>query len=317
MSKPDGSPKDRPRVIGLILNWNGGDDTLALLKNLQKVPYPDFDMLVLDNDSSDDSVEKIHAAFPEIEIIQTGANRGYAGGNNVGFRLALERAYDYALVLNNDLTVAPEMVNLLIEAFEKHQDIALAGPKIYRSDKPKELFYPAWRIDLDKWLFYRTQSAPHPSGLTDVDFVQGCAVMVRREFLEQCGMFDERFHLYCEDADLAVRARAEGWRTVEVEAASAWHRGYGSSGRHSPLKTYYSLRNRLLFIKKHGRRRWSLRWRLLVFDAGPTLLAACRDMLTGRFTDGRKATAALCQALWHWAIGRFGKGPQWLFKDLH
>ncbi len=317
MYRPDGSNEKSLRVLVLILNWNGADDTVQLIQNLQNVEYPFFDILVIDNDSSDNSVNKIHKAFSEIEIIQTDSNLGYAGGNNVGLRIAIERAYDYVLILNNDLTVAPDIVDLLLDAFRKDTRIAIAGPKIYRTDKPEELFYPAWKIDLNKWLFYRAGNAPDPSGITDVDFVQGCAMMLRTVFIEEVGMFDERFHLYCEDADLAVRARVEDWRTVEVEATSAWHRGYGSSGRNSPLKTYYSLRNRLLFIKKHGRRRWSLRWRLLFFDAGRSCIRAFGDILSGRVADGLKTVGALFQGFYHWLSGRFGKGPDWLFKDVH
>jgi hypothetical protein len=178
------------------------------------------------------------------------------------------------------------------------------------------LFYPAWRIDWNKWLFHRVESDVDPSGITDVDFVQGCAVMMRRELLETVGCFDERFHLYCEDADLSVRAQRAGWRTVEVEDARVWHDGYGSSGRLSALRIYYGLRNRLLFIAKHASpdRRFALRWRLLFFDAGRSFFKGLRLLTKGRFREGARFLRALNRGLWDGLFGRYHAGPKWLFK---
>lgn len=318
MPRPDLSQRiaGEEYVLGIVLNWNGADDTIELLKSLSHLSWPHFDILVVDNGSSDNSVEMIKEAFPEQEILQTGANLGYAGGNNAGLRTALERGYEYALVLNNDLTVETGLMEKLLKACRVEPKIALAGPKVYRADKPDTLFYSAWKIDWKKWLFYRVEGAPDPSGITDVAYVQGCALLIRRESMEQVGLFDEKFHLYCEDADLSVRAQRAGWRTVEVEDAKVWHAGYGSSGKNSPLKTYYGLRNRLLFIGKHvpRRRRFPLIWRLLVFDAGRQCLANLKLLLTGRFQDGSRGLRALWRAFFDWLVGRFNAGPAWLFR---
>ncbi|MFW5870297.1 MAG: glycosyltransferase family 2 protein [Candidatus Sumerlaeota bacterium] len=318
MPKPDSSERSayEERVLGIVLNWNGADDTIELLKSLDRLTWPYFEILVVDNGSSDNSVEKITEAFPKQEILQTGANLGYAGGNNAGLKTALKRGCDYALVLNNDLTVETGLVEKLLEPCRTDSTIALAGPKVYRADKPDRLFYPAWKIDWKKWLFYRVEGSPDPSGITDVAYIQGCALLIRREFMEQEGLFDEKYHLYCEDADLSVRAQRAGWRTVEVEEAKVWHEGYGSSGKNSPLKTYYGLRNRLLFIGKHVPRskRFPLIWRLLVFDAGRQFFGFLKLIFTGRFHDGFLGMRALCRAIFDWLVGRFNAGPVWLFR---
>lgn len=309
-----------PSVLVAILNWNGEEDTIEAVRSVQALDYLKFQILVVDNGSAPKSLEAIRMACPEVEYLETWANLGYAGGNNVGFRMAIERGFDYCLVLNNDLTVDRMMLARLIACAEAQPDLAVLGPRVYRYDEPDRLFYPGWAIDWKRWLFHtvpQTEISGEPT--FDVAYVQGCALLVRSQFLAECGLFDERFHLYCEDADLSVRAQRAGWRTVEVMAARAWHKGYGSSGKNSPLKTYYGLRNRLLFIDKHGKERsfWNrliLRTQLIGFDAGGQAWKALRDLLTGDRRSGWATLRALGRALFDWSRNHYGPGPDWLFR---
>src|ERR1700730_11710283 len=104
---------DAPRVVVVVLTWNGRDDTLLCLESLQGVDYPNWEVLVVDNGSEDGSVDAIHGDYPEIVVIETGKNSGYAGGNNVGIESALRRGAEFILLLNNDTTVAPDMLQAL------------------------------------------------------------------------------------------------------------------------------------------------------------------------------------------------------------
>jgi GT2 family glycosyltransferase len=311
---------DPPSVLVVILNWNGEDDTIEAIQSVQALDYPRFQILVVDNGSRPESLAAIRAAYPEVECVETGENLGYAGGNNVGFRIALDRQCDYCLVLNNDLTVDRGMLTQLIECAQAQPDLAVLGPRVYRYDAPDRLFYPGWAIDWKRWLFHTVPQTENPEEPTlEVAYVQGCALLVRSKFLADCGLFDERFHLYCEDADLSVRAQRAGWRTVEVMGARAWHKGYGSSGKNSPLKTYYGLRNRLLFIDKHAADRsfWNrlvLRGQLLTFDAGGRVCKALCDLLTGDRRSGWATLRALGRALFDWVRNHYGPGPDWLFR---
>jgi GT2 family glycosyltransferase len=309
-----------PTVLVVILNWNGEDDTIEAVRSVQTLDYPNFQILVVDNGSRSESLAAIRSACPEVECFETGANLGYAGGNNAGFRMALDRGFDFCLVLNNDLTVDRAMLTQLVERAQAQPDLAVLGPRVYRYDEPDRLFYPGWAIDWKRWLFHTVpQTEISGESTLEVAYVQGCALLVRSKFLAECGCFDERFHLYCEDADLSVRAQRAGWRTVEVMAARAWHKGYGSSGKHSPLKTYYGLRNRLLFIDKHAADRsfWNrlvLRGQLLGFDAGGRTLNALRDVISGDRRSGWTTLRALGRALFDWTRGHYGPGPDWLFR---
>ena len=281
-----------------------------------RTTYCQLQTVVVDNGSRPESPAAIHAAFPDLECVETGRNLGYAGGNNIGLRLAMERGAEFCLILNNDVTVDPGMLRALVDAAQGDPAAAVLGPRVYRYDKPTELFYTGWKIDWRRWLFHRVPADLSDAPLLDVDFVQGCALMVRTSFVREHGMFDERFFLYCEDADLCVRARKAGLRTVEVPAARVWHKGYGSSGRQSPLKAYYGLRNRLLFIAKHAPPENQLRLRahLLIFDAGGQALRACAGLCGGNWREAWLTLWALGGAVADWVAGRYGPGPDWLLR---
>lgn len=304
-----------PSVLIIILNWNGERDTVDAVESVGKIEYPNAKVLVVDNGSRPESLAFIRAHCPDVKCLQTGSNLGYAGGNNVGLRVARERGFAYALVLNNDMTVDPSVLTRLINAAESDPSIAVLGPRVYRHDKPEEPFYTGWKIDWRRWLFHRVPLASPEGTLADVDFVQGCALLLRMSFASQYGGFDERYHLYCEDADLCVRATRAGFRVAEDVKARAWHKGYGSSGRNSPLKLYYSIRNRFLFISRHAPRanRFLLRAQLLAETSGHTLRAA-GGLLSGNRHGESRALRAIGRALLDSALGRYGAGPSWLFQ---
>lgn len=140
-------PEGAPRVLVAVLNWNGERDMIECLESLACSDYARQKVVVLDNGSRPESPEAIERAFPAVEIVRNGANLGYAGGNNVGFRLAIERGADYFLVLNNDVVVALDTVRLLVAAAERDPRLLVLGPRVYRHDAPDQLFYPGWAID--------------------------------------------------------------------------------------------------------------------------------------------------------------------------
>lgn len=252
-----------PQMVIIVLNWNGKDDTLACLESLQQVTYPNFEVLVVDNGSSDGSVAAIRARFPHQPVIETGENLGYAGGNNVGLRHALVRGADYALLLNNDTEVAPDLLWHLVEATEADPMVGIAGPTIYYHERPYLIWSAGgvidwghgktWMIGLNAPDTGQFGAAPRP-----VDFVTGCALLVKRAMMEQVGLLDERFFAYYEETEWCVRARRAGFRIVHVPRAKVWHKIPLDARDSSPSVQYYMTRNRLLFLKatSAGLRAW-------------------------------------------------------------
>jgi GT2 family glycosyltransferase len=246
-----------PQVAVIVLNWNGRDDTLACLASLSQLDYPACDTVVVDNGSSDDSVVSIRAAYPQVTLIEAGDNLGYAGGNNVGLEYAKTMDADYALLLNNDTEVAPDFLGLLVEVAEADPAIGIAGPTIYYYDQPGVVWSAGGAIDwqrgstrmvgLDEWDEGQFGQVPRT-----VDFVTGCAMLVRRAMLEQVGLLDERFFVYYEEAEWCVRASRAGFKIVHVPLAHIWHKISPIAQADSPLVHYYMTRNRLLFLRVTG-----------------------------------------------------------------
>ncbi len=247
------APVVPPRVLVIVLCYNGVALTLACLSSLGRLDYPYADLLVVDNGSSDDTPALVRAQFPKATVLEMGVNLGYAAGNNVGLRYALAHGYDYALLLNNDTEVAPNLVDALLAACAADPSIGVAGPKICYADRPQTLWSAGGAIDWQRGVG-RMRGLDAVDGRSfeqqaDVDFVTGCALLVRREVLERVGLIDERFGMYFEEVEWCVRIGRAGWRIVYVPAGRVWHKIVPAQQEQSPRITYYMARNRLLFLR--------------------------------------------------------------------
>jgi GT2 family glycosyltransferase len=246
-----------PYVVVVVLNWNGAQDTLRCLESLQKVAYRRCDVLVVDNGSSDDSVGLLRRAFPDVELIETGDNLGYAGGNNVGIERALARGADYIVLLNNDTVVDPGFLDTLVEVAGRYPKAAFLGPKILYLDRPDILWFGGGRIDWSNGpshIDHDTKDVLADTTAREVDYITGCCLMVRASAITAIGVMDPRFFLLFEESDWCVRARERGWQSVYVPHARILHavsQSFGGPG--SPTYRYYFARNELLFYSKHLR----------------------------------------------------------------
>lgn len=297
----------KPRVAIVILCYNGVEDTLACLRSLQALDYPAgaFELVVVDNASADGTSEAVRRTFPQVAVIETSANLGYAAGNNVGLRHALAGGHAYALLLNNDTEVAPDFLSHLVEVAESDCSVGAAGPTIYYAERP-DLIWSAggvvdWRRGMSRMRGIGERDQGQYAEVSEVDFATGCALLMRRTALEQVGLLDERFFMYYEETEWCARLPRVGMRTVHVPQARLWHKIPVADRVDKPYVAYYMTRNRLLFLRATGssltawahaviaqdlrtclsltlRRKW--RGRLPQRNA---MLRAWRDFLTGRF----------------------------------
>lgn len=246
----------KPLVYIIVLNWNGLADTLACLHSLKGIEYPNFRIVLVDNGSTDGSPQIIQDKFPGVIFIQNGQNLGFAAGNNVGIRRALEDDSEYVLLLNNDTEVAPDFLSLMIETTESDDAIGVAGPIIYYYAEPGLVWSAGGTVDrrgqslmlgLDE-----ANTGQFGNDYQEVDFVTGCAILSKAVVLKQVGMLDERFFAYYEETEWCMRARRAGFLIVNVPTAKIWHKIPLDKRDSSPLVHYYMTRNRLLFLKATG-----------------------------------------------------------------
>lgn len=246
-----------PRVAIIILNWNGRDDTLACLQSVMKIDYANFWVIVVDNGSNDNSVAAIRAAQPHIDIVETGANLGFAGGNNAGIRHSLDLGADYVLLLNNDTEVDPGLLRAFVSAAQRHPQAGALSARIYYHDEPHRIWYAGARWSFEHGRFHQVgQGEIDAAGVFDqereTDYACGCAFFVPATRFREIGLLDDDFFLYFEETDWCYRARRAGHPSVYVPDAKLWHKiSVSFGGEKSPLATYFITRNRLLWAKRH------------------------------------------------------------------
>lgn len=244
-----------PKVSIIILNWNGLNDTIECLESVRKIDYPNYEIVVVDNGSTDGSAEGIKRLFPEITLIRNKENLGYAGGNNVGIRYALKSEADYIFLLNNDTIVRNETILNLVQFFEKEHEYALASPLIFNYFKPAEIESYGSYVNPD------TGRVKLLSSRQQYNCLSGAALMVRCDSIKNVGLLDERFFLYYEDTDWCFRFSERKYKFAIVETSVVLHKhGSSGGGNCSPLSLYYSIRNKRLFCEKRKPR--NLNWLL-------------------------------------------------------
>lgn len=301
-----------PKVLILVLNWNGKWNTLQCLHSLKGMKESTrYSILVIDNGSTDGSVHAIRTAFPEIPILETGANLGYAGGNNAGIRWALTKPYEWILLLNNDLVVASDFIQSLLE---HAQEPAILGAKIYRADDPHRIEHLGgiWSPETAQFHF------PHSQLLDDgsheekeqVDMVCGCAFMMHRTIPELIGLLEERYFLLWEESDFCMRAKKAGFPIWTAPKAKAWHKGSASFTGGKPHLEYFWWRNRLLWIARNcsPEERRRIYRKVLLPQMLKCWKRALLKTLQMRKNQARRLRAG-CRGMIDYFLGRFGNCP--------
>lgn len=296
-----------PEVAIIILNWNGIVDTLACLASLSRLDYPTYKIIVVDNGSCDDSVTAIRVAYPQVILIETGDNLGYVGGNNIGLNHASTLGADYALLLNNDTEVAPDFLSVLIQAAEADPKVAIVGPLIYYFDQPERVWSAGGVIDRQQGNTYllglnEVDQGQFGSTPRAVDFVTGCALLIKTSVIEQVGLLDPRFFAYYEETEWCARAAQAGFKILFVPQAKIWHRISLVAREASPQVHYYMTRNRLLFLKLTGM--GLLPWLKTIFDYSRTLLSWT---IKPKWRHKAPQRGAMLQAIADYRRGHFGR----------
>lgn len=245
----------RPLVYVLILNWNSHGYTVRCIESLQALDYPNYRIVIIDNASADESEPILRARFPELAFIQTGANLGYAGGNNRGIAYALAQGAEYIWLLNVDTHVDCRALCTLVEAMENNVRAGLAGSKIYYMDSQR-IAYAGGCVDFWRGSTFHRGDTEIDTGQYDqpaqVDFVTGCSLIVRSSVIREVGPLIESYFLYFEDIEWSLRVHKAGFELLFVPASVVWHKEGGTSGgRTNPDVIYYAARNNLYLIEQH------------------------------------------------------------------
>lgn len=249
--------KDKRIFVSIIvLNWNGKTDTLECLTSIQNISYSNFNIIVADNGSTDDSVATIRSNFPNVLIFENGANLGFAEGNNRAIFFALEHGSEAILLLNNDTIVDPDILSAFVKAYEDLPNAGILGATSYYYDQPDIICAAGayWDASIREQRFicqgFHTLQLPSKDPY-EVDFVVGCALFVGKEVINTVGLMDPRFFLNYEENDWCQRARKKSFINYSVPGAKIWHKVGASFGGQSPLWIYFMTRNELIWSKRY------------------------------------------------------------------
>lgn len=248
---------DMAKVKIIILNWNGKDDTCECVDSLLDAGCVKSQIIIVDNGSNDGSVAVFCERYPDIKTIVNDANLGYAGGNNIGIRKAIESNAEYILILNNDTTVEPGFLEPLVNTL-KNEKYDIAGPKILNYWN-KELWAGSGSIiwfaasPIQRKILGIFNKSTYSRKTT---FVTGCAMMVRKDVFIKIGMLDPEYVAYYEDLDFCYRATNNNFKCKYVAESIIYHKvsatgGFIGKDTLSPFQAYFNARNGFLFCKKN------------------------------------------------------------------
>ena len=286
----------QPHVAVVVLCLNRREDTLECLRSLERVRWEPLTPIVVDNGSTDGTLEAVRAAFPHVETIRSEENVGFADGNNIGIRAGMEGGADYVMLLNNDTVVDERVIEALVAEAERRPDAGALCPLIHYVDPPDRIWYAGARFDPravhnGRHTGYGERDVGQYHSVREIGRATGAAMLVPRKVIEEVGYLDGSLFIQVEDVDWSLRMRAAGYRILFVPDALVAHRvAMTSGGERAPLTAYYEMRNTLFVSSRHAplrgiarvrRELGSLAVHLLHARLAPNPIANARAVLAG------------------------------------
>jgi len=263
------------KIALIVLNYKQAQLTIDTIQSLLQINHKgfDFQIFLINNNPPDESLaifEDKYGKNNKITILSSGANLGYAGGNNFGIKHALKLNFDYYLIINNDVIVDKNFLFNLYNTARLNKTPSIVGPKIYFASgyeyhkdryKKSEIGKVIWSAGgtMDWKNVYGSNQGvdevdrgQHDKQITNLDFITGCCFLVPKEIFLSVGPFDEKYFMYLEDVDFCQRVKKKGYQLIYEPKAFIWHVNSGSSGSGSALHDYFITRNRLMFGFKYA-----------------------------------------------------------------
>ena len=243
----------QPLVSIISINYNDAKVTMDMLASLKNLTYSNYEVIIIDNASPSDNPDIIKETYPKITLIKSKLNLGFAGGNNLGVKVAKG---DYLLFINNDTIVPDGFMEPLVNTLERDKSIGMVSPKIKFHWDPTLIQYAGY-TPMNHWTIRNNSIGYHQKddgsfnteGVTAS--IHGAAMMVPRSVVEKVGMMTEIYFLYYEEHDWAEMIKRAGYKIYYQPKSYILHKESLATGKSSPLKTYYLARNRIVFARRN------------------------------------------------------------------
>lgn len=245
-------------VAIVLLNWNGWKDTLECIKSLRKIRYENAKIIVVDNGSTDVSVEMIKQHAPDVLLLQSPENLGFGGGCNIGIRHALKQNNDFVWLLNNDTVVDPYALNHMIETYFEYDDIGIVGSITYDFIEKDKVYIKTdkvqrWGGGRVNYFLGKTSANTRESDIANIGFVTGCSSLIHKDIFDRVGLLDEDIFLYWDDVDFSKRVMNANYQLKVSLHSKVYHKLSASSGKFSETSMYHNSRSSVIFFYKHSK----------------------------------------------------------------
>lgn len=246
---------NEPKVFIVILNYNTINDTVECINSLKNIDYSNYEIAVVDNSETMDCYNSLTGKFNEYKIIRADENLGYANGNNIGIKYALDNGADYICVLNNDVIVENDFLSKIVKVLNENEDAGIAGPCICEyKDRSKVQcagasisLYTGLTKRIGRGMLYDNSNKEN----YDVDFLGGASFVCKREVFERVGLIPENYFLFFEETEFCIKAKKSGYRLICVNESKVYHKGSSTISKFGGLSYYFLNRNRVVFIKRN------------------------------------------------------------------
>lgn len=242
-----------PLVSIVTVNYNNAAVTCELLRSLLANSYRQLEVIVVDNASVEDPTEALLAISPSVKVIRNKENMGFAGGNNVGIKAATGKFY---FLVNNDTEFTDGLIEGLLNIFRQYPDAGIASPKFHYFFQKGTIEYAGYHgVDIltgrNSMIGCREKDQGQYDEVKETNYAHGGAMMISREALEKVGLMPEVYFLYYEEFDWCEMFKRKGYKVYYQYKSLIYHKESMTTGKNSPLKTYFITRNRLLFMRRN------------------------------------------------------------------
>ena len=303
---------DYPLVSVITVNYNQSQATCDMLESLFNSGYPNMEVIVVDNASPSDQPRIIKERFPSVCFIQSEVNTGFAGGNNIALKQAKG---EYLYLVNND-TILPEgHIEQLLKVINSDSSIGVVCPKIKFHHTPDMIQFAGY-TQMSRYTFrnscfgYGEKDNGQYDRQSDSAFAHGAAMFLKRKVIEDVGLMNEHYFLYYEELDWSERIRKAGYRIVYTPETYIYHKESLSTGKSSPLQTYYLNRNRVLFIRCNTsgmQKRIGVLYQMCVAIPKNILLLALR---------GQSQNMKAVMRAWGWNMKNLNRSDACTFENI-
>ncbi len=245
----------KPLVYIIILNYNDYNDTVECINSLKNISYSNINIILIDNHSTDNSGTKLKKLYPEYHFIQTNKNLGYAGGNNLGIKHAMENFADYICIMNNDVVVEKDFLEPIIHIMEGNPVIGIAGPKICEYNNKTVIQSTGSKINLISGKVPPINAGRKSFEFTDtldVDYIGGACIIIKKDIIQKTGLIPEEYFLFFEETEWCLKARQQKIKVVCVCKSCVYHKGSNTIKKYKGIQAYYMMKNNFVFEKRNA-----------------------------------------------------------------